>query len=358
MTFDVTDILALISGPDNVGDQWRVCRPYTRLRQAGIDARWAWGDDVVVPTDPESTVLVVRLMTGTDERTIDRWLEERRSKVRAVVYELDDVAWGPAVVDHLRAADFLQGKTEAELLHQGEMARYLASRCDGVIVSSDALAEQVRASVDAPVVTVPNAIDVRWFRAQMAYRAPWSDHLTLGWCGGRRPEADVAAMARAWARIARRYPHVRFVLAAPLIPEAFYREIEDDTRIIRLPWVSWEDSPVLYQVDIGCVSVADTPFSRCKTPIKAWEYATAGAAVVGTPALYGPCLARGILDPVETAEAWDDALSYLIEHPDARRAQQEALAAHVGRCHALDGQLHRWPEAYRTIVEAGVGVTA
>jgi hypothetical protein len=48
--------------------------------------------------------------------------------------------------------------------------------------------------------------------------------------------------------------------------------------------------PLAHMVDIGCCAVADTPFSRAKTPIKAWEYAAAGAAVVATPALYGGCV--------------------------------------------------------------------
>lgn len=360
MSFEVSDILALISNEQNVGDNWRVIHPFKRLRQAGINARYYWGDDhTVLPTDPEQTILVVRLMTGTDERTIDRWIAERRSQVRAIIWEGDDVAWGDAMVTHLRDADFLQGKSEAELIHQGEMAKYLASQCDGVITSSEPLSALVRRDIPGQhVVTLANAIDTRWFRAQMAYRAPWADHLTIGWCGGRRPEADVVPMAEAWGRIARRYPHVRFVVASSLIPDVFYREIEDDSRIIRLPWVSWTDSPVLYQCSINCVAVADSAFSRCKTPIKLYEGTVAGAAVIGTKALYGPCLARGIIDPVETAEEWADALSYLIEHEDARRAQQAALLAHVERCHSLDGNLMQWPAAYRAIVEARETVAA
>lgn len=355
MTFQVNDILALIDSPDNVGDNWRVIRPYTRLRQTGVNARWAWGDDAVLPTDPERTVLVVRLMTGRGQASIDQWLAERRPLVRAIVYELDDIAWGTAMTDHLEGADFMQGKPRDAVLFQGEMARYLASRCDGVITSSEPLTALVRQDANANAVTVPNAIDTRWFRAQMAHRAPWADHPTIGWCGGRRPDADVAMMAEAWSRVARRYPSVRFVVASSLIPEPIRRAVPTD-QVIALPWVSWEDSPVLYQTDIGCVSVADSPFSRAKTPIKCWEYAVAGAAVVGTPTLYGPCLAYGLPDPVETAEEWDDALSYLIERSDARRAHQTAMAAHVEEHHALDTQLHRWPAALAEVVAAAAKV--
>ncbi len=345
MTFDATDLLALISGEDNVGDQWRVIHPYRRLRQAGISARYYWGDDHdAQPTDPEQTVLVVRLMTGTDPRTLERWVTERRAAVRAIVYELDDVTWGDAMVTHLEDAGFMRGKSRAELIHQGEMAKHLAGLCDGIITSSETLAEMVRRDVHPPVVTVPNAIDVRWFRAQMAHRAPWADHLTIGWAGGRRPEADVEAIAIAWGRIAKRYPAVHFVLAAALVPDVFYREIEDDSRIIRLPWVPWAKSPELYQVDIGCCAVADTPFSRAKTPIKWMEYATAGAAVVATPTDGS----SGLL--AESADAWEAAIASLIEDEDRRRFIRDVGRSHVERYHGLDVNLHRWTDAYAEIV--------
>lgn len=355
----VTDILALIQHPDVPGDQWRVIRPFTRLRQMGVNARWAWGeDDQQLPTDPESTVLVVRLMTGPDEATIDRWLDERRPKVRAIVYECDDVIWGAGMADHLDAADFMQGRTREQLIREGEMTRYFMSRCDGVIVSGAELARQVRALVQVPVEVVPNAIDARWFRCQMAARAPWADHLTIGWAGGRRPEADVAPMAEAWGRVARRYPDVRFVLASSLIPDVFYREIDDLDRIVMVPWTSWHDYPVIYQTDIGCAAVADTPFSRAKTPIKSWEFALGGAAVVATPTLYGACVGRGGGFLVETADEWEDRLSLLVENEPLRRAMNADLVRHVEQTHALDTNVTRWPDALARIVAHKEGTHA
>lgn len=360
MTFEVRDVLALIQHPDVPGDQWRLIRPCLRLRQAGINARYYWGDDdQEMPTDPDETVLIVRLLTGTDEATIDRWLDTRRPKVRAVVYEFDDVLWSEAMVSHLERADFLQGKSREELLRQGELARYFASRCDGVIVSSEPLAASMRSWTDRPVIVVPNMLDVRWFRSQMAHRAPWADYLTIGWAGGRRPEADVMPMAEAWGRIARRYPEVRFVVASSLIPDVFYREVDEPDRIIRLPWVSWNDYPVIYQTDIGCCAVEDTEFSRAKTPIKAWEYAVAGAAVVATPTLYGDCVlsgGSGLL--AETAEEWTEMLSLLIENAGFRERMNTGLLSHVERHHSIDTQLHRWPAAYAEIVGARELVTA
>jgi glycosyltransferase involved in cell wall biosynthesis len=357
--------LALISGPSNVGDNWRIIHPYRRMRQAGINARW-FGldtqDDALIQTDPERTVLVVRLLTGPDEASIDQWIAERRPKVRAIVYEMDDVAWGDAMVDHLESSNFMQGRPRAEVIRQGEMAKYLASRCDGVITASEPLAELVRRDIPGQtVVTCPNAIDTRWFRAQMAHRAPWQrdGRVTIGWLGGHRPEADVAPMAEAWGRIARRYPHVRFVVAAPVVPDVFYRCVDDIDRIIRYGWTPWEDCPVLFQTDVGCAAISDTVFSRCKTWIKALEYGTAGAAVVATPLLYGEIIEHernGLL--ATTADEWEAALSRLVEDERLRRRLVIANRSRIERLYSLDVCLPNWIRAYETIVAAKERVAA
>ncbi len=356
------DLLAFIKGADVAGDQWRIVRPFARLRQAGITARWQDKDDHTLPaTDPEATVLIVRMVTGTDRATIDRWFAERRPYVKAIIFELDDLMWGKGLTEHLDEAAVMQGKPKAEILADGEMTRYFISRCDGVITSAEPLSALIRAFADCPVVTVPNALDVRWFRSAMASPPPWQrpdirrdqllDPVTIGWSGGRRPERDLEPMAEAWGRIARRYPFVQFVTAASPVPDVIYHHVEDDSRIVRLPWLDWEDYPTAYQVSIGCCAVADTPFSRCKTPIKAWEYAVAGAAVVGSRQLYGGELVYGGYE-ANTADEWDDALSELIESPQRRSMAHHGLLAHVERHHNLDTQLHRWTDAIEAILSA------
>jgi glycosyltransferase involved in cell wall biosynthesis len=366
------DLLGLIQSGDSAGDQWRLVRPLLRLSQAGTEARCCTLAELpITATDPETTVLIARAVTGTNTETIDRWLEQMRKRVHAVVFEVDDLLWSEDLIAHLDQAGYDTGKGPNVLRAEGEMARYMMQQADGVIVSSEPLAELVRAFVTTPVVTVPNAIDLRWFRCQMSYRPPWADSLTIGWAGGRRPDADIADMAIAWGRIAKRYPEVQFVIGASLVPDPFYRAIEDTDRIIRLPWLPWEQYPRSMQVDIGCCAVADTPFNACKTPIKAWEYASAGAAVVATPALYGGCLRTGKslidwdLDPVlrpsfdlaEHADQWEKALAALIEYPDLRQLQHANLIAHVEQHHALDQQCPRWLEAVETIL-AGARVPA
>lgn len=347
--------LALIENPNAAESHWRILRPYLRMRQAGINAQAAWGDNVSIPTDPNETVLVVPQMTSPDIETAREWLDARRPMVKAIVYETDDDTFTEDRIEHLRAADFLQGRTLNEIRREQEVARWFVDQCDGVTVTTEPLAAVVRSFTDKPVCVVPNALDVRWFRAHLAYRPPWADILTIGYAGGRRAERDLVPMARAWGRIAERYPDVRFVIATPTTPTVLYRYVPEN-RFIRLGWLGLEDYPLAYQVDIGCCSVVDNAFNRCRSPIKSWEYSVAGAAVVATPTLYGECIdsddlhGTGLL--ASTADKWEWMLNHYIEYPDARQFYGSHLREHVEQHHNLDTELHRWMDAYGAIVDA------
>ncbi len=70
------------------------------------------------------------------------------------------------------------------------------------------------------------------------------------------------------------------------------------------------------RLDIGCSPLADSPFNRCKSHVKAIEYMTRG-----TLALASPIINTG--DPVvsvewNTPEGWAECLTHYLTHPDDR----------------------------------------
>lgn len=353
-------LLFLCASPKNGDAHWRVSRPAVRLAEAGIDARVCWLGADQMPTEPVAGRVVVLHQMTVDggEGAARAWVDRLRAAgAAAIVYDTDDDEWTGSHIDHVAATRTTSTADRAEL-ERRRLARLATLRaCDGVTVSTEPLAEVVRRYTDKPVIVCPNAIDVEWFRSRLAPHSLDPDHLTIGWAGWRRPDADLAPMAEGWARIAARYPDVRFVVAGHQ-PDVIYRQDIPLDRIIRRPIAPLDEYPTLHQVDIGCCAVADSPFSRCKSPIKAWEYALAGAAVVATPTLYGACLNTddtGIL--AETADEWEEALTDMLDHPDWRSANAAEMANHVGRHHAMSVCLSHWARAYSEIV-ASVGVPA
>ncbi|MGE3267175.1 MAG: hypothetical protein AB7P40_00410 [Chloroflexota bacterium] len=334
---------------------WRLVRPFARLREAGVDAQVCWLDRDEMPTLPVAGRVVVLqrvVVKGGNQDAVRRWVDRLRAAgALAVVFEMDDDVVSPAYMEYIDACGGLELVRRERLLEERQALEWAMQATDAVVVTTGPLAEVVRRYTPAPVHIVPNAIDVEWFRARLAPVPAWGEHLTIGWAGGRRPEADLEPMAVAWGRIARRYPDVRFVVAG-WQPDAIYREIEDIDRIIRVPWQRLDDWPSTMAVTIGCTPLADTAFNRCKSPIKAWEYALAGAAIVTSRTVYGAALGL----KAETADEWEHHLSLLIDEPEFRRSQAGAARWIAVSAHSLVMNLHRWADAYSEIA-ARVRVT-
>jgi glycosyltransferase involved in cell wall biosynthesis len=338
---------------------WRVNRPMVRLKEAGVDARVCWldGDQMPVQSVAGRVVVLSQVAAEGGLAAARAWTDRLRAAgAAAVVYDTDDDELTGANIDHLAATQPLGASDRAELEHQRRGRIDTLRACDGATVTTEPLAEVVRSYTDRPVIVVPNAIDVDWFRARLPERAPWADHPTIGWAGWRRPDADLEPMAEAWARIARRHPDVRFVIAGHQA-DVIYRQDIDLDRIIRVPIAPLDRYPVMHQVNIGCAAVADSPFSRCKTPIKLFEFALAGAAVVATKALYGPEMEHAGYYFVESADHWEEVLSGLVVDRWSRVRRAAGLAQHVLTEHTLAANLHRWADAYAEIA-ASVGVPA
>lgn len=332
---------------------WRIIRPFCRMQRAGIDARLVWAErlaDLELPAGLDVLVLPSITCREEDRELMAGWAADLRARGVLLVFECDDDLFSESYYGHMRqryvdldappdSVDYFLDRLRVE--HEGML--WVLRHCDGATVSSEPLAELLRTYTDRPVIVVPNALDVEAFRAGLVERPPWADHLTIGWAGWRRPERDLAPMAEAWGRIAGRYPDVRFVVAG-WQPDVIYRHVPHE-RIIAVGWQTIETYPSGMQVDIGCCAVADLPFNRCKTPIKAWEYALAGAAVVATPTLYGEEAAR----KAETVDEWERALAVLVTDPVVRQNYQCVEARRVLSWHDLDGQYTRWPAAYAAI---------
>jgi glycosyltransferase involved in cell wall biosynthesis len=352
---------------------WRLERPITRLREAGVDAQVCWTDANGIPTLPVAGRVVIIQRTSFIARNeftgaavvnpeeIRAWIASLRTAgALAVVAEIDDDTVSPAYLDWLDASGGLELVKRQRLVAEQIAWKYAVAAVDAVTCSTEPLAAVVRRYTPAPVHVVANAIDVDWFRERLSTRVPWADHLTIGWAGGRRPEADLLPMAIAWGRIARRYPDVRFVVAG-WQPDCIYDQVEDIDRIYRVPWQGLDDYPAAMQVSIGCCPLANTDFNRCKSPIKAWEYGLAGAAVVRSG--YGFVYREGALQRSGTgrvatdAESWFDNLEEVVRSAWWRGSFSRNLAFHVERQHSLARNLDRWATVYSEIA-ASAGVKA
>lgn len=347
-------MLALVgdwSGPS----LWRCLQPFTALQQRGYPCGWDMKDAVGIGTIAPAFdgYLLPRLSWPPGQRRLaERWFASIRAAGKITVYDADDDLFSPELDRRTVALGWSDGKSLPELAAARHERIWALQQCDGVTVSTPRLATVVRTLTTRPVVVVPNAIDVVWFRRVLRAAPGRVDGATtIGWSGGKRPDDDVRPMAAAWGRVAARVPSVRFVVGGYL-PPIIRQNIPID-RLVVIPWLPLHQYPAgLRDIDVGCCAVADTPFNRSKSPIKAYEAAIAGAAVVATPTVYGKLISHGENGYLaETADEWETALMDLVERPSHRAILARRLQRHVERRCSLAENLWRWPAAWSAIAE-------
>lgn len=336
-------------------DWWRIAQPLQLLQDRGVLAGWAWTSEereVRHLADVEGAHFDVALVARAGFHT-DAWVEFMQRRESTVVYDVDDDLFSPESTDHLLETVH-RGKPRANIEADRQARIYSLNICDGVTVTTEALAAIARRYTPKPVHVVPNAIDLAWWRDVQRQAPRVSEGLTVGWSGAMRPEADVEVMAWAWGRIARRYPGVTFAVhGSTTVLDVVGRHVPPE-RIRYVPYLALGRYPRgLAGIDIGCAPLADTPFNACKSPIKAMEYAASGAAVVASPLVYGELIETGSDGLLcETPAQWEGALCMLIERPAVRAMMARRLLRKVERHHALDRQIGRWPAAWAQIIAA------
>ena len=345
-------VLSLV-GDESACALWRTWMPFAELRRRNYPAEWVGLSDPLlglVRLEAFDAVVLNRLSWKAEGQAhAADWFDDVRARVKAVLYECDDDLFTPFMVEQQKAG--IEREKPREVIEAEREATLWAMRqCAGVTVTTQHLATTVRRFTNAPVEVVPNMVDVDWFRfvqRQAPRRVPG---LTIGWAGGHRPDADLREMAVAWGRIAKRYPHVTFVVMG-YQADAIWGRVPHG-RIKAVPWMGPLEYPKgLVDVDIGCCPLEERPFNRCKTPIKAWEYALSGAAVVASPTVYRHSIehaANGYL--ATTAEEWEYALASLIEHEGLRRFMAAELKRDVMAKWTVRRGVWRWPAAWARLL--------
>lgn len=331
--------------------QWRVDWPATELSHRGFIADWSLSKDVgavfpLIEAGRYNVVLTPRAHWNTKEEA-DNWISTMRSYGLAWVYEIDDDGWSPEIVQRqARLFDNEWRKGEQQLEFERLERIRLIQEADGVVVSSQRLADVARSFTDRPVFCVPNAINAEWFAARQRDARRIVPPLTIGWSGGIRDDIDLTSVAVAWGRIAERYPDVRFVIHGTA-PRILSSTVPKD-RVTFMGWSSLPDYPrALMNLDIACCAVApDVEFNAAKTAIKWYEMTLSGAACVVSRTLYGPEVRDGHDALVaETPEEWEAAISHLVEDSLLRHRIRKNARRSVMANHSLESGWMQWAEA-------------
>jgi GT2 family glycosyltransferase/glycosyltransferase involved in cell wall biosynthesis len=261
-----------------------------------------------------------------DRRKARRLLSHCRKHGMPLFYDLDDDLLG-LPKDHPEAP-----LLEAKRSLVAEMAR----GCDRLTLSTPELARRFAAEADKSVI-LPNGLDERLWEAVVARHAPASASPPLAGpirllvMGTRTHRHDFALIAGVCSRLLETFGEritidVCGMTDMPL-PAGVGALSPVPGRAESYPgFIAWLARQIPWH--IGLAPLAASPFNAAKSPLKLFDYAALGLAIVASDVEpYRGCLAdgkTGLLVANDEA-AWFEAIAHLIRHP--RRIAELAVAA-------------------------------
>jgi glycosyltransferase involved in cell wall biosynthesis len=223
-----------------------------------------------------------------------------------------------------------------------ESVRYCLRRAELVTVSTPYLAE-LYAPFNSNIVVLPNYVKASLL--DMPVKA--HDRLTIGWQGGISHLVDLCAVQ----------DPLREVLDAH--PEADMHWIGVDySPLVRRPcrFTPWSDDVGDYykavDFDIAIAPLADVPFNRAKSYLKALDAAARGIPVVAQDMEpYREFVRDGETGYLVRSDAdWVKRLTELINDGDARR-EMGAAAKKKAADYTMEGNWERWQAAYESAAD-------
>jgi glycosyltransferase involved in cell wall biosynthesis len=193
------------------------------------------------------------------------------------------------------------------------------------------------------VVVIPNFIHEDLLGRERPSWAP--GRVTVGWAGGLTHLQDIALLQQPLKELRRTTSGYDLHFLGQDYRPLFAQEGRFT------PWQPnvWDYYRAI-DFDIGVVPLADTPFNRCRTPIKALEYAALGIPVLASDVEpYRGFVVDGVTGYLcRTETDWRSRLRELVNDPQ-QRAEMGAKAREVAAGHTIQQGWQRWAAAYEGV---------
>ncbi|MCW8038279.1 MULTISPECIES: glycosyltransferase family 4 protein [Acinetobacter] len=209
-------------------------------------------------------------------------LKKIQPDVIVAASDIPHIAWGawcarklniPFVAD---LYDNFEGFGQAKILGMKTLLRKAVCRADLITTTSQPLAELVKHAYGAQgkVISMPSTVDTKIFVSNNKSEAKkllglQSDCIYIGTAGGLYRDKGVDVIYQAWKIIEKHMPNVHLVIAGPYNDNCPPPEGE---RVHYLGSLTHSKIAMLFQaLDVGIISILDTPFGRYCFPQKAYE---------------------------------------------------------------------------------------
>lgn len=328
-------IFGLPVGADGCGYH-RCYQPLAELRRRGHNVMLPEKGMVWLP-DAELNAGQIDVFAGqllTGPRGMELW-ESWAGKTR-LVYDIDDDVFNS---DH-------EGSLWHRLPECRDIAAYLISISDLVTVSTEPLVDVVK-QYNPNVVVLGNCVHEDLLKLER----PRRERVTVGWSGGTSHLRDFRYVAPMLSRFLSQNPAVDFHFVGadygPLLKVA-----EGRTR--RTRWVAdvWDYYPSV-DFDVGIAPLSPVnEFNRCKSHLKALEYAALGVPVVASDSEpYRGFVEHGVTGfLVRYDHEWGRFLRDLV-CDEAMRAEMGAAGRRLAAQWTIQERYGAWQAAYEGVMD-------
>jgi glycosyltransferase involved in cell wall biosynthesis len=266
----------------------------------------------------DDVIVFQRPMTELPTIVLERWV----ARGRKTIFDVDDAIferrWG-----------------------MGGKFRRLVALADRVAAGNRYLA--AAAAAPDKTVIIPTAVDTDRFAARPS-RPGRGREVVVGWTG---LSSNYPQLAHRAAGIARALKHTgaRFLVISDRPPSSSLAAL--NAEFVR--WRPESEVEDLARLDIGVMPLPDGPYERGKCAFKLLQYMALGRPGVASPVGANAEVVTEGVDGFlpETDDAWEEALTSLIEEPARREGMGARARARVEEAHSLSVVADR----YKTLIE-------
>lgn len=334
---------------DGADGYFRAAAPASVLRYNGIDTACR------MPSFEDADDFDVLVLQRHCNPAAELLLHEFHRKGKKVIYDVDD--WLRGMPPYWPAYDTYWQRGTAQptefLLYHERIAR----AADMVTCTTAPLAEKMLAYKEQDRIRiVPNCIMwgdwdtvipmqrtglrpvVGWFGLPY-YWESWAHMADPVEKAVEDTGADLAILG---------YPEVAYMLSDRTLSHTWIE-----------PMTTMRDFGKMRQMiatfDVGIAWVADTPFNRCKSPLRALQYGAAGVPIVASEAAYGEVLSDDYPGQFGKLAATPDELYHaivdMVRHAAGAGLMIEKWRNCVFEHHSYETQWHKWHNAIVEVMD-------
>ncbi|KPL77599.1 hypothetical protein AC812_03460 [Bellilinea caldifistulae] len=265
---------------------------------------------------------------------VEKIIKTAKQRKILVLADVDDLVFLPDSYRWIDSPDF--SDSIRLRLYQQTLSRnrITLEHCDGVLTSTEFLAEQVR-QIQKPVWVHRNgfSLEMAHFSDKARIGTKTIDkRIILGYASGTPThDQDFAIIQPILRKLLKRHPTVRLHLAGYLNNQYDW----DDTaeQVQRIPFVPWQKLPeVLSTFSINLAPLRlDNPFSQSKSEIKFIEAALLGVPTIASPTqAYQHAITSGLNGFLASSlEEWEEILENLINNAETRNVIGQSARNYV-----------------------------